>query len=271
MQIKYYCPLWGMRGMPLSQALNLIKKASYDGVEIAVNPDRDDLDSLKKTFQDFELEMIAQFPYAQGSCFEEELEDYASKLNEIVKLQPQMVNCHTGRDYFTPEQNLAFIRKAELIEKQSGITISHEIHRGRFSYSAAQIGYYLDRVPALRLSADFSHWCVVSESLLENFEDVISRVIPCCVLIHSRVGNEQSPQVNHPFAPENKVALEAHVDWWQKIIDDKKSNNIDYLNITCEFGPIPYMPAVPFTNQPLASQWEINLQMKNYLQNELKL
>ena len=37
-------------------------------------------------FRDFELEMIAQHPFAQGDCFEEELEDYAGKLNEIVKL-----------------------------------------------------------------------------------------------------------------------------------------------------------------------------------------
>jgi hypothetical protein len=40
------------------------------------------------------------------------------------------------------------------------------------------------------------------------------------------------------------------------------------LSITTEFGPYPYMQHIPFTNQPIADQWEINLSMKKFLEEE---
>jgi hypothetical protein len=41
------------------------------------------------------------------------------------------------------------------------------------------------------------------------------------------------------------------------------------MTITPEFGPAPYMPLEPFTQKPLASQWDINMEMKNYLTKQL--
>jgi hypothetical protein len=38
------------------------------------------------------------------------------------------------------------------------------------------------------------------------------------------------------------------------------------LTITCEFGPYPYMPQLPFSQHNVSDLWEVNLFMKSFLQ-----
>jgi hypothetical protein len=87
--------------------------------------------------------------------------------------------------------------------------------------------------------------------------------------IHARVGFEQSPQVNNPFAPEWAKYLDQYLTWWKGIIQLKQQFNHSELSITPEFGPYPYMPQMPFSKEPLANQEQLNLEMKNYLQQHL--
>ena len=37
------------------------------------------------------------------------------------------------------------------------------------------------------------------------------------------------------------------------------------LTVTPEFGPYPYMPILPYTRQPIVSQWEVNVHMMQLL------
>ena len=123
--------------------------------------------------------------------------------------------------------------------------------------------------PKIILIADFSHFCMVSESDLHDQYDLLSKIYPNIKHIHARIGFEQSPQVNNPFAPEWKTYLEQYLSWWKEIIAIQKNKKSAICTITPEFGPFPYMPQEPFTKKPLSNQWEINLQMKNYLQQNL--
>ena len=257
--------MWGMTDMNLQDALLKIKKAGYQGSEIALNPESMDLAAVKKIFDDLELRMLAQHPFAKGENPHRYQIDYISKLKQIIEIQPDKINCHTGKDYYSVSDNLKIIEAAAMISENAKTIVAHEIHRGRFSFSSALIGEYFDRFPELKLTADFSHWCVVSESLLEDQEETIAKTISHCVHTHARVGHSQSAQVTHPATPENERALIRHTQWWKMIYDQHKKNNQKEYTVTCEFGPVPYMPTSPFTNEPIASQWEINLFMKEYL------
>jgi hypothetical protein len=127
----------------------------------------------------------------------------------------------------------------------------------------------LNVFPNLKLIADLSHFCVVSESDLSDQQDLLTRIYPNIQHIHARVGFEQSPQVNHPFAPEWKKHLDQYTTWWKEIIALQSQKGAAHLTITPEFGPFPYMPQAPFTQQPLSDQWEVNSLMKTYLQEKL--
>ena len=270
MKIKFYCPIWGMKDLPLAAALRKIKSSGYDGAEIPLNPDTMNIQDTREIFDDNGLEFLIQYPYAREGSFSKMRDVFFSRLDILLKLNPVMINCHTGKDYFSFEQNLEFINGAGMLSKASGITIAHETHRGRFSYSAVVMKDYLDAVPELKLTADFSHWCVVAESLLEDQEETITRVIPHCVYIHARVGYAQGPQVPNPAAPEYKKELTQHVKWWQQIVDHHILAGTEELIITPEFGPPRYMHTLPFSNEPVADQFKMNLFMKDFLTKKLK-
>jgi hypothetical protein len=203
----------------------------------------------------------------------ETVEGYCVRLQKrlefLIKMKPNFINSHTGKDFFEFSENCKIIELTEQIARESGIPIWHEIHRGRFSFHLKTLHNYLDIFPKMKLIADFSHFCVVSESNLEDQKELLERVYPNIKHIHARVGFEQSPQVNNPFAPEWKDQLNRYMNWWKKIIEIKSNQNAEYISITPEFGPFPYMPQEPFTLKPLSNQWEVNLEMKKYLQQNL--
>lgn len=178
--------------------------------------------------------------------------------------KPVYVNCHSGRDYFTYEQNKQFIDYTTAKTKATGIPIYHETHRSRIMFAAHITKDYAERNPDLRLTLDISHWCNVHESLLSDQKETIDFLLTRAEHIHSRIGHAEGPQVNDPRAPEWANVVQAHLAWWDKIIERKKQKG-ERMTILTEFGPADYMPALPYTRQPVANQWAINVYMMNLL------
>jgi hypothetical protein len=58
--------------------------------------------------------------------------------------------------------------------------------------------------------------------------------------------------------------VKAHLTWWDAIVE-KKRNAGERITILTEFGPPDYMPVTPYTRQPLADQWAINVHMMHLL------
>jgi len=123
---------------------------------------------------------------------------------------------------------------------------------------------FIDTIPDLRLTLDISHWCNVHESYLADQSETVQLALSRTDHIHARVGHPEGPQVNDPRAPEWKDAFQAHLNWWDHIVAQKKKDG-KRLTILTEFGPADYMPTLPYTRQPLADQWEINAYMKDFL------
>ncbi|MEJ0103429.1 MAG: hypothetical protein WDO19_13130 [Bacteroidota bacterium] len=116
----------------------------------------------------------------------------------------------------------------------------------------------------MKLTFDVSHWCNVHESLLTDQEETVNLALERVEHIHARIGHSEGPQVNDPRAPEWDEAVKAHFAWWDKVIERKKKNG-EQMTVLTEFGPPTYMPTLPYTQQPLANQWEINVHMMKLL------
>ncbi|WP_317166276.1 sugar phosphate isomerase/epimerase [Spirosoma agri] len=262
MKTLFFCPLWGMESLPYSEAARRVKAAGYDGMEISAGADK--RNEAVQVTHDNGLDLILM-AFGGGSNFVEHKKKYRDDLLDIASYKPLFINAHTGHDFFTFEQNTELIQVAIDVQKQTGVRILHETHRGRFSYSAPAIQYYLLKLPELRLTADYSHWVNVAESYLSDQAENVNRAIAVSDHIHCRVGHPEGPQVNDPRAPEWKDALESHARWWDAIRARQQKANAPTLTVTCEFGPAGYLPTLPFTQQPVASQWDINVFMKDYL------
>jgi sugar phosphate isomerase/epimerase len=276
MKIKYTCTYWGSEALSAKEFLAKVVHHGYDGVEINF-PDNptfilefmEELENIRAT-RNPEFVFIAQqvLPNKREST-NEYLERITKRIEFLTSLKPNYINSHTGKDFYDFSDNCKIIEVTEQISKSYGIPIWHEIHRGRFSFHLKTLLKYIDIFPELKLIADFSHFCVVSESNLSDQQELLTSLYPNIKHIHARIGFEQSPQVNNPFAPEWDKHLKQYITWWKEIIEIQEKRMVNQLTITPEFGPFPYMPEEPFSKKPLADQWEINVQMKNHLQQQI--
>jgi sugar phosphate isomerase/epimerase len=268
MKILFVRGMWGMDRPTLAANLEQIKKGGFDAVEMGVPADPKERAELASLLKKLELALIHQ-QWTAGSTPEEHARSFEEQYRRGVELSPLFVNSHTGKDYFSLEQNLVVFKAARKLEESMGVRVVHETHRGRALFTAPAAVTLLDALPELWLAADFSHWCCVHESLLEDQQPAVDKAIKRTRHIHARVGHAEGPQITHPAAPEWRDALEAHVGWWKRMVEAAEKRGEAALTICPEFGPVPYMPTLPYTRQPVSDLWEVNLYMKDMLKERL--
>jgi sugar phosphate isomerase/epimerase len=264
-QLKILATSWGFDGTT-DQYCAKVKKEGYDGIETWWPMKKEEQDELFTALKKYNLE-VGFLTAGHESNFNDNFNSFKTMISAAAenKIQtPLYINCHSGKDYFNYEQGKAIIEYTTALSKSTGIKISHETHRSRLMYSAPVTRNYLEKIEALRFTLDISHWCNVHESLLADQQETINLVLTRVDHIHARIGHPEGPQVNDPRAPEWEEAVKAHFTWWDKVIETKKQQG-EVMTILTEFGPPDYMPTLPYTRQPLADQWAINVHMMHTL------
>jgi len=260
--------MWGMDRPTLEDNLNLIKDAGFDGVEMQVPCNSAERGRLGSLLNEIGLVLVAQVR-AEGSTVDEQIDFLEKELNSALGLNTLLTNVHCGKDYWSLAENIRVISIVQRLASELGLKILHETHRARATFCTKSTMDIIDALPEIRFTADFSHWCCVHNSLLQDQQDSVNRVIERSDYIHARVGSAFSPQVTDPRAADWKEAVEAHVRWWERIAEHHKNNNSEFLPICSEFGPPGYMVTLPSTGKPIADQWDINCYMKEILKERL--
>lgn len=260
--ITYFCTDWG-RDVSWDTFCKRVADAGFDGVETWVPADEEGINELMAALNKYKLAYIFLCSGA-GTDFGTYLTSYKQGLDRAAALKPVLINSHTGKDHFSIAQNEALINAADSISRVASIPVTHETHRGRFSFAAHVTREYLERLPNLQLTLDISHWCNVHESMLADQPEAVALALQRTDHIHARVGHPEGPQVNDPRAPEWQRTVAQHLAWWDTIVADHRKQQKP-LTITTEFGPPDYLPTLPYTRQPVADQWEINKHMLTLL------
>jgi hypothetical protein len=253
MNVRIYKSLWGMTGS-LHEQCERIAKAGYDGIECAVE-EISDPEKFVSLLEEFHLDFIPLI-YTEGN-------DHLTEFKRLVKLassfSPKKIVAHAGRDLWSFDEQVEFFEEAIEIEKEFGIPIAHETHRRRPLFSPMNALALMEIIPELKINADFSHWCCVSESMLEDHGEALQLAARQAIHIHSRVGYENGPQVPDPRAPEWSGHLTRFESWWQMIIGVHAKRGEKELTVTPEYGPPTYMQTTPFDNKPVADLWDVCL------------
>ena len=264
-QLKMMATNWGFPGT-LDEYGAKAKAAGYDGIEIWWSLDNEEQKKVFDMLGRHGLEVgflcggSQSDPKEHLATFKQMVEGAARNTRQ----RPLYINCHSGRDYFSFEENKAFFDLTHAIAKETGIRIMHETHRSRMLFAAPVARHFMDALPDLRVTFDVSHWCNVSESLLADQPSTMALTLDRVDHIHARIGHPEGPQVNDPRAPEWEEAVKAHFAWWDTILRRKKDKG-EMMTILTEFGPPHYMQALPYTLQPVADQWGINVHMMQTL------
>ena len=132
MVIQGFRCLWGVT-KPLSEALPLIQKAGYSGVEWKGVHARNSPD-FRPRLDDLGLTYIAQV-HTTGQSVAGHLASFQSLIENALPLKPVLINSQSGFDGWSLTQKEEFTGQALAIEQTYGLPVAHETHRGRITFS----------------------------------------------------------------------------------------------------------------------------------------
>ncbi|MEJ2509162.1 MAG: TIM barrel protein [Gammaproteobacteria bacterium] len=263
MKLKLFKTLWGFEG-GYDEAADQAAEAGFDGLEGPPPTTPKGQDAFAAAMAEHALEYIAEIRTAggyvpdRGADVARHLATLEDGLQACRDLRPLFVTCIGGCDAWSEPVSIEFFSEAMALADRYGLAISFETHRSRSLFNPWTTERLVAAVPGLELTADFSHWCVVCERLLDTELETIEAIAPRVRHIHARVGYDQGPQVPHPAAPEYASALAAHQGWWETVWRAQTERGLEATTMTPEFGPDGYLHLLPFTQAPIADLWDIN-------------
>lgn len=255
MKLEMFRHLWGIEE-PWERSFPRIRQTDlYAGIETRLPPAGEEA-----RFEDLLAEhSLAFIPmiFTAGTCWSEHVKSFADQLEAALRFAPPCVTSHSGADGFSQADSIAFFKEAVRMERELGVSVGHETHRGRVLFNPWITARVLDEVQGVQLCADFSHWVCVCERLLDAEKDIMQLATERVIHIHSRVGYEEGPQVPDPRAPEYAGHLRCHEEWWDMVWESQGKRGVKVSRMTPEFGPPRYLHTLPYTEQPVANLWDI--------------
>jgi sugar phosphate isomerase/epimerase len=266
MSLQFFCPRWGSENISWDIFFEKLIAAGYDGVECGIaNAATDkELDEIWNLAHKYGAKMVAQCYDTGESDFSKHFDLYAAWFEKIKKYPVEKIDSQTGRDFFSFEQNSALINEAARFTAATGICVAHETHRNKLLFAAHVSKEYMAKIPGMKITLDASHWVCVAESFLQDQPQAMEVAIERTAHLHARVGYPEGPQVPDPRVDEWKEALNAHLQWWDKVAEKMKQDSA-VLTITPEFGPYPYMVHLPVSGDAICNQWDVNVFMMELL------
>ncbi len=159
MDIKIFAPHWGSNELAPEVFIDRVLAAGFDGIEMSLPLDAALREEWTARIAQAGLGLIAQqWETAFHRQFEAHRDALAHYINNACAARPLFVNSHTGKDFYSYQQNRELIALADAIARDHGVPVVHEIHRSRFSGHPMLLRPYLDDVPGLELTADLSRW-----------------------------------------------------------------------------------------------------------------
>ncbi|MDX2137449.1 MAG: sugar phosphate isomerase/epimerase [Chloroflexota bacterium] len=252
MKLLVFRALWGMTGASLSEQLERIQTAGYDGVEFWPLSMPTPRDEWLRLLTQYHLQPVVAASIADQA-------DLHAQLHELAAYQPLRINLHSGRDSMSWEEGCRFFEEALRVEAAIGVPVLHETHRGKIMYTPWTTADYLRKFDTLKVTADYSHWVNVCERLPDDEADALALANSRAWHIHGRVGYAEGPQVPDPSAPEYTTELAWHERQWAAIRQQREQAGDAILTFTPEYGPPAYLHTLPHTNVPVADLWNVCL------------
>jgi len=263
MKLHIFKTLWGHTGSR-DEAIAACRQQEFSGLEGPAPENPAERKKFRTRLTGAGLEFIAEIctagsyvPDRQASPAQH-LESLRQRAEAALECRPLFLTIIAGCDAWSLGESVDFFGQAMAIGEELGVTASFETHRSRSFFNPWTTRDILRQLPELKLTCDFSHWCVVCERLIDTEPEVLALCAERAHHVHARVGYDQGPQVPHPAAPTYQAALEAHERWWTQIWRSQSARGMMVSTMTPEFGPDGYLHCLPFTSFPVADLSEIN-------------
>jgi hypothetical protein len=233
---------WAMKGLgdgkrewTMEEKFKKIAGAGFDGV-FAQLPELN--------LQDKWISLLDEYKLSYGiQTFPKNREEFIPLLKRAKDLGAQYINAQVADSFIIGDEAIQLL--TGLLEEGTAadIPVFVESHRGRITQDLLRTAKYVQMLPNLRLTIDFSHYILAGEiegynEKAEQFFDILLQRTSC---IHGRVSNGQQIQVNIDSYSEQPM-LEHFVRWWEKGILNwlQAAQRGDIFPFVCELGPPNY-------------------------------
>jgi hypothetical protein len=261
---------WEVSDKPLDWFIQQSVVAGWDATEIYLKNRPESREEILSLHRNSALKLIAQIT-STGSTPEEHLASLRENYLHAIAYEPLFVTSHTGRDVFTFDENRQLFEGALELSLREGVPMLHETHRGRALFTGPLCHAYLEALPNLRLTADFSHLLCVHEGNLSDQPETIDAIVAAADHIHARVGFSEGPQLSDPQNPAYSDWVDLSVGFWTRIRERMASAGRDFMTVTPEFGPPIYAPLEAGSGNPVADPWASNHWMRDELRRRWKI
>lgn len=239
MAVTFYRSLWGPLGFDgdisnLPSTCEETKRRGFAGVETNPLFLGKDPEPARQIIEDHGLLFLAR-AHTFGATVSDHLGWVQRCVERAALFGSPHVIVQSGADSFTDAEIDEYFHATAKIEADSGLRLAHETHRSCILYSPWETRRVLERFPDLWLASDYSHWVIVTESMLQTAGPILERCAPRTLHIDARVGTMESPQVGDP---RTATETEDFAKFWDQI----HRVNPD-VTVVPEFGPAPYEPA----------------------------
>ena len=262
MKLALFKTLWGHDG-DLPSAIEMALEAGFSGIEGPVPADAGDffrqIDGIPWIAEVTTCTPPGEYLPLPQLGVEAHLASLEEGVVRSLPGAPLFVTTMAGSDAWGLDDCLRFHEGVLGLQERLGVIVSVETHRGRPTFNPWRTAEILAALPELRLTCDFSHWCVVTERLvLDQEPGLLEMIAGHAHHLHGRVGYAQGPQVPDPRAPEFAAELAVHERWWDVLLAAMRERGTETATFTPESGPDGYLQCQPFTRTPVADLWEIN-------------
>ncbi len=243
--LKIYQSLWAMAlrqpGLPErsdKESFKMIADAGFHGVclDPAVHEIQDCL-AKQPLFEEHGLAcLINSFPKTD--------DDLRALLVLSKELGSPVMNVIGVTYPLTAKEAAPTVRRWLDISDEVGVPILFETHRDCITNDMFFTLELLERVPEMRLCADFSHYAVNRELAMPVdafWDELFDRLIKRSDSFQGRIASHEQIQVPIGFA-QHQVYVEQFKNWWHSGMRQwsQRSAEDAELIFLCELGPPPY-------------------------------
>jgi sugar phosphate isomerase/epimerase len=255
---------WEVWSIPLRDFVERVARAGFQATEIYLSELSDSPAACRDLHAEFGLRLIGQIAVREPTL-DGQFRSLERQYLRALEFGPVKINAHLGRDILSFADNVKILSRGCELATAHGVPLCVETHRHQALFQLPETRRYVEALPKLQITADFSHFVCVHESTLEDQLENLAAILPRVRHIHARVGHSEGPQVPDPRAPEWQAWTELFCGWWDQMLQLARERGDAAFTITPEFGPPTYMPCTPFENRPVADAWEINMWMRTML------